>query len=221
MDKSSNNKPTFYYFPGNAKGGVIRAILHSQNVDFENKKLTFEDWAPVKQSGKFEFGQMPAYEENGKIYTQSIAIQQFLGEKYNLFGSNAEEKYEISSLLLSYDDFFPKFRPVCLPMSDEEKKNVDKNTTEFLSDSAVKFLKIYENRVAKSNGNYVVGNKFSLADIYLSFFVYYVFRHGSRKDKFEPVLQQNAPKLAKLAERVHDNELKSYFEKGYVTEVDF
>ena len=206
MDTTKTSKPTFYYFQGNAKGGLTRAILHAKNVDFEDKRFSFDEWGNYKS--KFEYGQVPAYEENGKILTQSAAINLYLADKHGLLGSSAEDRYEITNLLLSYDDFFPTFKPAVLPKEDETEAK------KFLEESAPKFLKIYEEKVTKGGKDYVLGNKFSLADIYLTFIVYYVFRHPSRKNLYEPVLLKNAPTLAKHAEKIYNNELKGYFEKG-------
>lgn len=215
MDNKTTGKPTLYYFAGNAKAGIARAILSAANIDFEDKRFGFEEWGKIKQEKGFEYGQVPAYEENGKVLTQSFAIDTYLAEKNGFYGSNAEERYEINNLLFSYDDLFPKFRPAVLPKVDDEEAK------KFLEESAPKFLQAYEKKIPQGK-DYVVGNKFSLADIYLSFVVNYIFRHPSRKDLYEPVLLKNAPNLAKHAEKIRNNELKNYFEKGgYNNELPF
>lgn len=60
MNNSGNkSKCVVTYFHGNGRAAVIRAILYSQKVEFEDKKLQFEEWGQVKKSGNFEFEQIP------------------------------------------------------------------------------------------------------------------------------------------------------------------
>jgi hypothetical protein len=65
----------------------------------------------------------------------------------------------------------------------------------------------------------MIGDKFTLGDIYITTFLYNIFKNKARKEKFEPVLNSLAPKLSKHVNKISQNELKNFFEKkGYLHE---
>ena len=68
-----------YYFNGNGRAIIIRAILYYSKSLFSDVKITKEDWAKLKQTGKFESEELPVMEHKGKLYSQMHAIEQYLG----------------------------------------------------------------------------------------------------------------------------------------------
>ncbi len=57
-----------HYFKGfYGRAECFRMILALNNQKFENVEYTFEEWATLKHSGKFEFNQLPALEMDGQI----------------------------------------------------------------------------------------------------------------------------------------------------------
>jgi len=58
-----------HYFDAYARGDQIRMLLTHAKQPFEDVRYSFENWPDVKATGIFEFGQVPAFEENGFIYT--------------------------------------------------------------------------------------------------------------------------------------------------------
>ena len=58
----------FYYFNLYGRGEPIRMALHKAGVAYEDVRPTGESWMELKNSGKLEFGQMPALElDDGTI----------------------------------------------------------------------------------------------------------------------------------------------------------
>ena len=75
-----------YYFNLKGRAESIRAILSIAKVPFEDVRVPFEEFAKMKEAGKFEFGQMPALElEDGRILSQSLSIIRWCGKKYGLY----------------------------------------------------------------------------------------------------------------------------------------
>ena len=209
-----NDKVVLYYFPLNGRAGIIRALLTYLNIPFEDKHISKENWPELKNSGKFEFAQMPALEMDGKIYVQTLAIESYISRKYNLLGSNEEEEYQIFSLLCSRDDYSFKIRPIIMPITEKEKNDSDIYLTEFFEFSK-KYFKILEKRLSASGGKYLVGNKFSLADIYATLYLFMIFKQACRKDNFESLLKENSPIINNYVESIRNNELKQYFDKVF------
>ena len=211
----NDKKITLYYFPLNGRAAVIRAILTYLNIEFEDRNVDKEDWPELKKTTNFEFGQMPALEIDGKYFCQTFAIEVYLARKYNLLGSNDEEEYQVLSLVNSRDDYSFKIRPILMPQNDEEKKESGKYLNEFI-DFSKGYFKILENRLAASGGKYMVGNKFSLADIFVTIYLYLIFKQQCRKENLEKILKDNSPVINDYINSIAINELKTYFEKVFI-----
>ena len=102
--EENNGTYKLYYFNGNGRAMVIRAILEYSKAKWEDIKVSNEEWPKMKSSSQCEYGQLPVLEYNGKTYSQSHAIELYLGKKFNLYGSSIDDEYQINSLLDSFDD---------------------------------------------------------------------------------------------------------------------
>ena len=203
------------YFGANGKGAVIRALLWSNNVTYEDVKYSFEEWGKIKKSGNYEFEQLPAFEYNGKRMFQSAAICNFLSRKFNLLGKTLDDEYLHLSVLCSIDDANPKFYPGYFAMTPEGQAQMEDKRKEWKEVHAPHFLKIWEKRFNAHAGKYCVGDNFGLADIVMTVILTNWFKTGSRKDA-EPILNEFAPNLAKHIANVAKNELAIFFEKGWI-----
>jgi glutathione S-transferase len=210
-----NDQYILYYFPLNARGSLIRALLTLGNANWENRLINFQDWPALKSSGKFEFGQLPALEVNGKCLTQSLAIENYLAQKLGFNGSNPEEQYEIVSLLCSREDLLHQIRNFFFP-SEKDKKNLDQIKTNLLTNVLPNFLRIYEKRVNSRQGKYLVGGRLTLADIFLVIHVHIIFWNPTRKEEFAKVLTEHAPNLEKWVLELTETDFKEFFEKSYI-----
>ena len=96
-----------HYFGGNGRASISRAILSVGAPNFENVIIGMAQWGSLKTNGTYEFQQLPLWEHKGKKYTQSIAIDLYLARQFKLYGKNAEDEYQIDSLLCTFDDLLP------------------------------------------------------------------------------------------------------------------
>ena len=207
------SKDTFklYYFKTNGRAAVIKALFSYSKVKFENIFVD-SNWKELKKNtALFEFGQVPILVHNDKILSQSKAIFVYLARLFDLYGKNIDDKYQIDSLLSSYDDISKYYTPLFFPKTDDEKNNKEKYK-EIYRNELKRFFGIYEERYKKlGNGKYYLGNYFSLADIYLVINMN-VFSKAVGGFQF---IKNNAPKLSELLERLRNQELKEFFEKYY------
>jgi glutathione S-transferase len=58
-----------WYFDGYGRAEAIRMMLTYLEAPFEDIRLSFEEFGKLKAEGKFEFGQLPAAEWEGKQYS--------------------------------------------------------------------------------------------------------------------------------------------------------
>ncbi len=204
-----------YYFNGNGRAIIIRAILYYSKSLFSDLKITKEDWAKLKQSGKFESEELPVMEYKGKLYSQMHAIEQYLGYTFNIHGKNMEDEYTINCLLDSFDDLFTIFKHFTWPESEEDKEHIKDYEKAFKSKFAF-FVSVLEKKY-KDKGKYFLGDYFSLADIFITS----VLTNFAEKLECQNIIKEQGPKIEELIERIKKNELKNFFEKGYIKESKF
>jgi len=210
---------SLHYFQINGKAAIARALLSYGKTEYTNKMYTFEEWPSSKSL--FEYGQLPVLEVDGNQYSQSIAIYLYLAKKFNLLGNSAEDLHAITNLLCSSDDLAPKLSPVLFPRTDEQKEKLEENTKVFL-EFVAPVLRAYEQRAVKNGGKYMVGDGFTLADVYVAVMYKQVFGHVLRESTFLPVLKENAPTVLAIAQSVESNELSSFFNNnGWLAESPF
>ena len=215
--ESSKEEPQdkLYYFNGNGRAIIIRAILYYSKINFSDVKITKEDWIKLKQTGKFESEVLPVMEHENKLYSQMHAIEQYLGYTFNIHGKNMEDEYTINCLLDSFDDLFTIFKHFTWPESEEDKEHIKDYEKAFRSKFAF-FVSVLEKKY-KDKGKYFLGDYFSLADIFITS----VLTNFAEKLECQNIIKEQGPKIEELIERIKKNELKNFFEKGYIKESKF
>jgi len=217
FDKEDKDQYKLYYFNGNGKAIIIRAILYYAKADLSDVILSKEDWKKLKQTGKFDCEELPVMEHKGKLYSQTHAIEQYLGYLFNIHGNNMEDEYQINCLLDSFDDLFTIFKHFTWPETEEDKEHITDYQKAFKSKFAF-FVSILEKKYNdKGKDNYYLGNYFSLADIFIAA----VLTNFADKLSCENLLKEQGPNINKLIQRIKQNELKTFFEKGYIKESNF
>jgi glutathione S-transferase len=213
-NKTEWNNLKLTYFGINGRAAVIRAILHWANIKFEDKRVSFEEWGGLKKSGKFEFEQLPLLEIDGENFSQMSAINIFLARSLGLLPGNTRDEYLVNSLVATCEDIYPKTRVWMFPLYPGEKEAIEENQKAALETHVPFFLQRWEERFKKYGGKYLVGDNFSLADIFITVFYYKTFFQPSRRNIWEPVVNENAPTLTDHVEKIKSNELANYFNNG-------
>ena len=211
-------QPTYqlYYFEGNGRAVNIRAILDYANANWEDNKISFADWPAIKSKGKFEFGQMPVLLLEGKQKTQTIAIEIFLARRFGLMGSTEEDEYQILNILSSREDYSKTLYGLLMPT--EEQKTKREEIVKNLRENVLPlFLEATENKYLENGkGKYFLGDKLSLADIFLATGFTQLFESVGLKDLFSDVPSELAPNVLELTKRIKENDLKNFFAKSYL-----
>ena len=204
------SKYILHYFGVNGRATLSRAILSYANADWTNDLVKQEDWPKLKTSGLCEFEQLPVLEVDGKKYCESNAIHMYLAEKFDLMGKDPEENYQIVNLLMTLDDFYKTAIDFFLCKDESKKPEFQKKAEEKLKFFMEKFEKRY---IYLGKHKYFLGDKFTLADIYLTCFL--LDSINALKIQ-ECTFKEIAPNLGELVNRVKENELKEFFEKYYI-----
>ena len=101
-------KPTLTYFSLHAKADPIRMLLSKAGADYVDRRLTFEEFGPLKASGALPAGQLPIYQVPGKpLMNQAWAILRLLGRQHGFYSDLEEEEgYLIDWVLETSLDLF-------------------------------------------------------------------------------------------------------------------
>ena len=203
-------KYTLHYFGGNGRAIVARAILTYVKADWTNNLINREDWPKLKKSGLCEFEQVPVLEVDGKKLCESQAINLYLAETFNLLGKDVEENYQINNLLMTIDDIGKPLYDI-FRCTDESKKPELKKIAE---DKLKFFLGKFEKRYLDlGKGKYFLGEKFTLADIFLATAIPSVVDMlGIEGCPYKDV----SPNIGALIKSVKENELKEFYEKYFI-----
>ena len=202
-------KYSLHYFAVNGRAAISRAILTYAKADWKNILINREDWPTIKKSGLCEFEQVPVLEVDGKKMCESNAINLYLGETFNLLGKDSEENYQIYNLLMTHEDLG---KPLSEFMSckDESKKNeLKQKIVEKLNFFLGKFEKRY---IELGKGKYFLGDKFTLADIFLAVAIPTLIDLLGIND----FPYETSPNVGTLVKRIKENELKEFYEKFFI-----
>jgi hypothetical protein len=118
-------------------------------------------------------------------------------------------------LLDSLDDLFTIFKHFTWPESEEDKEHIKDYEKAFKSKFAF-FVSVLEKKY-KDKGKYFLGDYFSLADIFITS----VLTNFAEKLECQNIIKEQGPKIEELIERIKKNELKNFFERGYIKESKF
>ena len=203
-------KYTLHYFGGNGRAVVARAILTYVKADWTNDLINRDDWPKIKVSGLCEFEQVPVLEVDGKKLCESQAINLYLAETFNLLGKDVEENYQINNLLMTSDDISKPLLELFMCKDEEKKPELKKKALDKFKFFLGKFEKRY---LDLGKGKYFLGEKFTLADIFLATALPSVEDTlGLEECPYKDV----APNLGELIKRVKENELKEFHEKFFI-----
>jgi len=145
------------YFPLRGRGDGIRALLHVAGVEFEDEKVTFEEW-PSKKAEQ-PFGQLPVLHDGDDVIAQTHAIERHIARKYGLYGANASEAALIDQAVeIGRDIADAVFKTVT---ADDFEAAKEKLINETGKNNLANLSKL----LAKAGGDgFLVGSKPTLAD---------------------------------------------------------
>ncbi|CAJ0952702.1 unnamed protein product, partial [Mesorhabditis belari] len=190
---------TFHYFPLRAVGEPVRQLFKIAGKDFEDKRITFEEWmADVKPT--MPFNQLPVLElEDGTMIAQSAAIARYLGKEFGiLWGKNNLEAAKVDGFIDLYKDYYNEIRQFYYTALGVLQGNLDELYESVLVPAADKFFALVEGRIEKEGHGYLVGSEISYADLV-------VCDHMVTLNNLRPEYLKKHPKLAGYQEKVYSH----------------
>ncbi|XP_062612165.1 glutathione S-transferase 1-like [Saccostrea cucullata] len=156
--------PTYklMYFESKGRAEVIRLALTVAGQEFEDKRVTREEWLEVKHT--IPQKQLPCLEVDGQFISQSGAILRYIGRAFGLYGENNEENTRIDVILGATEDFLKHVIAVYYEKDETRKAELKKDLEE---NKLPEFFDLLEEILKEHNGGdgFLVGNKLSIADL--------------------------------------------------------
>lgn len=155
-------KVVLHYFNVTGLGESIRLLLAYGGQEFEDHRVNHEEWPKLKSS--MPNGQMPVLEIDGKAYTQSNAINRYLGKKYGIAGSNDEEAFEIDQNV----DFYIDIRMKAAMTHYEQNEAVKEKKHEDLSKNYYPEVLSKLNSIIEKNNGHLAAGKLTWGDFVIA-----------------------------------------------------
>ena len=145
-----------YYFDLGGRAEGIRAMLGHGNFQYEDVRLTPEQFGEKKQSGFFPLGSAPVWEEDGEVYCQSSAIYRFLGIRMGYYSSDPMTIWQIDSIVDFVEGHQGTMNNFFLPVLGGASLTESDGHT-WLSDYWDKILPVIEARLAEHGQPFIAG----------------------------------------------------------------
>lgn len=179
------------YFNGRGMAETSRLILAAAGAEYEDFRYPLEiiDWSTYnfvrkefdedKASGKLwrSMGKVPFLEVDGKVISQSKAIERYLAGRFGLMGANGDQ----AGLVDSYCEYIRDFKTAY--QRSKKSENKEEALEKWFGETLPEKLKMFNDLILKNNdfqnmmdenpdfNNYSVNDRLSLADIVIYSFL--------------------------------------------------
>lgn len=149
----------------NARGGAefTRLVLAQAGVEYEDCRLTGEQWKEYKGKGESPFGQLPILHVDGKVLSQGRTMSRFVARQHDLAGKGDWEQALADSVVDSCADI--QNAMVKLFYEKDETKKVELTKT-FETETLPKWMGSLEKSfLEKNKSGWLVGDKALWCDV--------------------------------------------------------
>ena len=151
------NKIKLTYFNLRGRAEASRLMLAYKGVEYEDNRITHEQWAALKP--KTPFGSLPLLCYNGMELAQSMTIARFLARELNLAGKTRCEEACVDMVVDCVVDLFAAFVKL---MSEKDEAKKAEMTEKMGKETVPKAMCNLEAILCKNGGCCMVGNDVSL-----------------------------------------------------------
>ena len=165
--------PTYklYYFNLKARAELTRWIFAQAGVDYEDIRLTKEQWAEMKPTTPN--GCLPILDVDGQVLSGSGPIARYVAEKHGLAGENDFENAQIAGIDDLLDDVFNRMTRFLFEKDEAVKEQAKKDIIEKHLPFYLSFLEKCINTNAAPEG-WLFGKKVTYVDLKLAMLVDFI-----------------------------------------------
>lgn len=187
-------KPRLTYFDAPvSRGEECRLALFLAGVDFEDRRLTRDQWSALKPSTPF--GSVPTLEIPGKpVLAQSNAILAYVGRGHGLHPADPHEAALHEAMMAHVEDLRAAITPSMRTADAAEKQRM----RETLAATTIPTWAAFAERAIHPTGPFFAGEKLHVVDLKILMTVRWL--RGGSLDHVPKTVLDGAPRLL----RVHD-----------------
>ncbi|XP_033746346.1 glutathione S-transferase 1-like [Pecten maximus] len=155
-----SNMPSYKltYFDAKGSAELTRLALAAAGADFEDDRLSREEWAALKP--ETPQGKLPIFKVDEKVIPQSRAMLRYVARQHGLYGKDIEEQTDVDVVIETVQDLNDQiFRSF---FESDEKKKAELHK-ELLDKTVPTYFTIFEKLLGKKD--WMVGSKLSIADL--------------------------------------------------------
>uniref|UniRef100_A0A914PAC9 glutathione transferase n=1 Tax=Panagrolaimus davidi TaxID=227884 RepID=A0A914PAC9_9BILA len=196
-------KVKFVYFDGRGIAEPARLILHYANIDFEDVRVSIEEWQEMKT--KTKTGKVPYLEFDGHTIVESFAIFRFLVRKYGLAGKDEYEQALVDGIADIQKDFYASVMPWLYAKAGFRPGNVDELKKPHFYDSVESYIPIFQNFLNESKSGFLAPSGLTWADFCVSEYLFTLLRQ-------ESTILDKYPEMKEYLKRIKEiPQLKEYY----------
>ena len=167
--------PTYklYYFNAKGNAEVIRFVFAHAGVQYEDIRLTSEQWAEFKP--KTPFRVIPVLDIDGTLASGSMPIVRYLAKQFGLAGDNDTDQVILEGAADAIGDFTQKLALVHREQDEARKEALKKELSEIV---IPKIFGALEELAASnpSDEGWFYGSKATYVDFLFTYYVGYLQR---------------------------------------------
>ena len=187
-------KLTYFDIDG-GRGEPVRIALHAAGIEFEDERLSFEEFGKRRQD--LRFSSLPVLEIDGNPVTQSNAISRYVGKMAGLYPEDDLQALYCDEVLDALEDVNHYIVPTLFLQGDELRAAREKLVAGWLT----VYLKGLGQLLARGGGKYFADNRLTVADLKTLVQVR-ALRSGRMDHVPIDLVEQLAPNLCEHQDRI-------------------
>ena len=146
------------YFDMDGRAAPVRICFHAAGIDFEDKRISFEDFMQLRESLRFNC--VPTLEIDGEVVTQSNAMCRYVGKMAGLYPEDATQALYCDEAMGAIEDLLHRMAPT-FGLEGEELKAAREKLAEGWMTVFLKGL----NEMLERGGDYFADDRLTVADL--------------------------------------------------------
>ena len=196
---------------------VSRIALHIGNIEFNDLRISRDEFIRVKASGKLDngiiipFQQLPCLIIEGEALAQTAGIARYCGKLSGLY----PQKNDVLALKIDqFLDLITDITVLIFNVGRDEKPEIKKvKRKEFFKNEFTRKFTMLEKNISE-NSTYIIKNNFNIADIALWSFVNWLT--SGDIDGFPKDFLKKFPKIEKVFLEINTmHEIQNWVKKTY------
>ncbi len=185
---------TYFDFDG-GRGEPIRIAFHHGGIDFEDERISFEDFMKMRENTRFN--SVPTMEIDGKVVTQTNAMLRHVGKKVGLYPEDEMQAFYCDEPMEAIEDMLHRI----VATFGLEGEELRKAREELAAGWLTTFIKGLDELLARGGGEYFADNRLTVADLKV-FVQMRSLASGTLDHVPTDIVEKIAPALAEHRDRV-------------------